>query len=709
MRKQQDPLSPGQNLVPAPFPRTAFSKLPPHAVPPAPATHPVRQPGAEHNYYFVITDRFANGDPSNDTGHIPGTRKDHGFDDTDKHFYQGGDLAGLIAEMAYIAELGTTALWLTPCFENGRTSAHENYGSSGYHGYWITNFTKIDPHLGTEADLRRLIVAAHSYGIKVFIDIVVNHTGSVITYEQDQTPYVEKSDVPYLDAQGNAFDPAELAARRAPWPTLDPKTSFPYPPIVPAADQQLKVPSWLNDPTLYHNRGISTWEGESITYGDFGRLDDVMTEHPVVVAGFIEVYKRWMDFGVDGFRIDTVKHVNIEFWQDWCAAIVQHARETGKHHFFMFGEVYSFEPAELSYFMRKSQMDSVLDFAFQNHVTAFASGAPGARLHKLFTDDAFYLTPRTSAVGLPTFLGNHDMGRIGHFLEDKDHALARVRLAHELMYVGRGQPVIYYGDEQGFTGVSGGNDKDCRQPMFATKVADYIQQSLLTGEQFGTGDHFNQQYPLYQAIAALARLRKQHAALRDGGQFERFSHPTDGLYAFSRVRREEKFEYVVASNSTTSPRTLNFLALTRQSRFVPVYGADPSSAVYSGPGGELELTVAPLSTVVLRAGTQVYAPPVPAPVGPLRYADLSGTDSSVTTGQGELTLEVDPTIWQETTFSWRPLQSQQWTVLGTAEASVPRIILDLDELPQGIPLEFAAVSVDAVGNRSAASLVLTLN
>ena len=103
-----------------------------------------------------------------------------------------------------------------------------------------------------------------------------------------------------------------------------------------------------------------------------------------------------MDFGVDGFRIDTVKHVNIEFWQDWCAAIVQHARETGKHHFFMFGEVYSFEPAELSYFMRKSQMDSVLDFAFQNHVTAFASGAPGARLHKLFDDDAFYLTPRTA-------------------------------------------------------------------------------------------------------------------------------------------------------------------------------------------------------------------------------------------------------------------------------------------------------------------------
>ena len=124
------------------------------------------------------------------------------------------------------------------------------------------------------------------------------------------------------------------------------------------------------------------------------------------------------------------KHVNIEFWQDWCAAIVQHARDTGKHHFYMFGEVYSFEPAELSYFMRKSQMDSVLDFAFQNHVTAFASGAPGARLQKLFADDAFYLTPRTSAVGLPTFLGNHDMGRIGHFLGGKDHPLDRVRLAH---------------------------------------------------------------------------------------------------------------------------------------------------------------------------------------------------------------------------------------------------------------------------------------
>lgn len=690
--------------APAPFPRTSFSKLPPHAVPPAPAADPVRQPGSEHNYYFVITDRFENGDPSNDTGHILGTRKDHGFDDTDKHFYQGGDLAGLIARLDYLAQLGTTALWITPCFENGRTRAHENYHSAGYHGYWITNFTKVDPHLGTDADLRRLIVAAHSYGIKVFIDIVVNHTGSVITYDQAQTPYLDKATVPYLDAEGNEFDPAELAARRAAWPPLDPKTSFPYPPIVPEADRNLKVPAWLNDTTLYHNRGISTWEGESITYGDFGRLDDLMTEHPTVVQGFIDVYKRWMDFGVDGFRIDTVKHVNIEFWQDWCAAIVQHARDTGKHNFYMFGEVYSFETAELSYFMRKSQMDSVLDFAFQNHVTAFASGAPGARLQQLFADDAFYLTPRTSAVGLPTFLGNHDMGRIGHFLSTKDHPLDRVRIAHELMYFGRGQPVVYYGDEQGFTGVIDGGDKDCRQPMFATKVPDYIQQTLLTGEPFGTGHHFNQEYPLFRVISELAQLRKRHTALRTGGQYERFSDPADGLYAFSRVRREEKFEYLVASNSTTTPRTLSFQALTRDARFVPVYGADPGSAFYSGSAGQIELTLAPLSTVVLRADKQVYAPATPSQVGPLRYAELPDS-----TGQSELTLTVDSGVWQETTFSWRAQQSQQWTVLGTAEATGPRIILDLDELPQGVPLEFSAVSVDALGNRSAASLILTLN
>src|SRR5665647_3548771 len=98
-------------------------------------------------------------------------------------------------------------------------------------------------------------------------------------------------------------------------------TSFPYTPKIAPADANIKVPAWLNDPTLYHNRGNSTYTGESTTYGDFSGLDDLMTENPTVVDGFVDVYDTWIDRGIDGFRIDTVKHVNLEFWQQWTTPV----------------------------------------------------------------------------------------------------------------------------------------------------------------------------------------------------------------------------------------------------------------------------------------------------------------------------------------------------------------------------------------------------
>ncbi|PHP53479.1 hypothetical protein BW737_002285 [Actinomyces ruminis] len=103
------------------------------------------------------------------------------------------------------------------------------------------------------------------------------------------------------------------------------------------------IPEALNDVTLYHNRGDSTWTGESTTMGDFQGLDDLMTENPIVEQTFEDIYTAWMDFGVDGFRIDTVKHVNYEFWQAWTAAIDAHAEATNPD-FFTFGEVYDATP-----------------------------------------------------------------------------------------------------------------------------------------------------------------------------------------------------------------------------------------------------------------------------------------------------------------------------------------------------------------------------
>src|SRR5699024_2069533 len=110
---------------------------------------PVRQAGSGEQFYFVLTDRFANGSTANDTGGLEGDRLTTGFDPTDKGFYQGGDIAGLHSKLDYIQGLGTSAIWLTPSFKNMPVQGSGDDASAGYHGYWVTDFTQIDPHLGT--------------------------------------------------------------------------------------------------------------------------------------------------------------------------------------------------------------------------------------------------------------------------------------------------------------------------------------------------------------------------------------------------------------------------------------------------------------------------------------------------------------------------------------------------------------------------------
>lgn len=170
------------------------------------AEAPYRHPGGGEVFYFVLTDRFANGDPSNDTGGIEGERLDHGFDPADKGFYQGGDIAGLHERLDYIENLGMTSIWLTPSFTNNPVQGEGGDASAGYHGYWITDFTTIDPHLGTNEELKALIEDAHSRGIKVYFDIITNHTADLIDYEEGEYGYVDQATSPYLDADGNPVD-----------------------------------------------------------------------------------------------------------------------------------------------------------------------------------------------------------------------------------------------------------------------------------------------------------------------------------------------------------------------------------------------------------------------------------------------------------------------------------------------------------------------
>ncbi|HEY3436386.1 MAG TPA: alpha-amylase family glycosyl hydrolase, partial [Actinotalea sp.] len=660
-------------------------------------TPPAREAGAGQQFYFVMTDRFANGSTANDQGGLTGDRLTTGFDPTDKGFYEGGDLAGLRSRLDYIQGLGTTAIWLTPSFLNKPVQGTGADASAGYHGYWITDFTQIDPHLGTNAELEQLIADAHNRGIKVYFDIITNHTADVIDNTQQKYDYVDQATSPYKDAQGNVFDPATYAGGDT-FPAMDPATSFPYTPVVKPEDANLKVPAWLNDVTLYHNRGNSTYTGESTTYGDFSGLDDLMTENPAVVNGFVDVYDSWVDLGIDGFRIDTVKHVNVEFWQKWTTAVLDYAHAHGKPDFFMFGEVYDADAAKTSPYVRRTDMSSVLDFSFQSAAAGFARGFSPAGLAKLYASDDLYTTPTTSASALPTFLGNHDMGRIGYFVKDSGDALGRSELAHSLMYLTRGQPVVYYGDEQGFVGNGslGGTDKDARQSLFASQVPEYTNQALLTGETAGSVDRYDTASPLYTHIAGLAELRQSTPALRDGAQIERPVTGATSVYAFSRVDRTEKVEHLVALNNAATAATVTVDTLTPGATFTSLYGG--LAPVTAGSDGTVTLTVPALSAVVLKAGAPVVAATGDQPIAlaaPGAGAALSGVSPVTATVQSDL--------WQETSFAYRVVGDTSWTPLGTAESTSPRVFHDVSGLADGTLVEYRAVSVDAAGHRVATS------
>ncbi|TGO05777.1 pullulanase-type alpha-1,6-glucosidase [Serinibacter arcticus] len=657
---------------------------------------PVRQPGAEEVFYFVMTDRFANGDTSNDTAGIAGGRLDHGFDPTDKGFYQGGDIAGLHENLDYIEDLGTTAIWLTPSFENRPVQGTGADASAGYHGYWITDFTQIDPHLGTNAELEALIDDAHERDIKVYFDIITNHTADVIDYAEGEYSYVDAATSPYTDAAGEVFDPADYAGTDD-FPALDPATSFPYTPVLAGANADAKTPDWLNDPTLYHNRGNSTWSGESVTFGDFDGLDDLMTEHPQVVDGMVDVYDAWVDLGIDGFRIDTVKHVNTEFWDVFTQAVSEHATAQGRPDFFMFGEVYDADPKLLSPYVRNTDMDSVLDFYFQQQAISFSAGNAPSTLAALFAGDDYYTTPTTSASALPTFLGNHDMGRAAYYLRQTDDPLQRTQLAHELMFLTRGQPVVYYGDEQGFVGDGdlGGKDKDARQSLFATQVPEFAEQNLVTGEVAGSVDRYDTDAPLYTAIADLSQLRTTTPALSDGAQIERLVDATNGVYAFSRVDRDERIEHLVVTNNAATARTVFVPALTSDAAFTPLFGE--TVATSSDADGLVSVSVPARSAVVLVADEEVSTPAEVSDV-----ALTAPSAGAAIDGVAPVAVAVDDS-WRETSFAWRVVGDDAWTALGTAEDTTPRVFHTTDGLADGTLVEYRAVTVDASGATSAAS------
>jgi glycosidase len=546
-----------------------------------------QRPAEDEVVYFLMPDRFENGDTANDRGGAEGDRLVTGYDPTDTGFYHGGDLKGLTARLDYIQGMGATALWIAPPFRNKWVQGPPGHESAAYHGYWITDFTRIDPHLGTNDEFRALVDAAHARGMKVYLDIVINHTADVIRYRecpQNDCGYRWKGDYPYQrrgGLQGEPINPGFIGAAGGDFSTLT-SPDYAYTPYVPAGEESTKAPAWLNDVGLYHNRGNSAWYSEARMDGDFSGLDDVFTEHPRVIQGFIDLYGSWIDdYGIDGYRIDTARHVNPEFWQAFVPAILERARAKGIPNFHIFGETYDFQSGTAAMHTIVDGLPTVLDFAYQRVVQNVVTGVqhPDA-MGYLLMEDAIYAGGASTALRLPTFTGNHDMGRIGHLIlhakPDISDAelLDRSTLAHALVLLGRGVPVIYYGDEQGFTG--DGDDRRARQDMFETRVPSYADDRRI-GSASGP---FDANADMYRRIAEMSRVRAADKRLRHGRVAVRTADQAPGILAISRL--DDDGETLVVFNTSTEARDVNVAVETGSAEWRALIGSCPARSAAPG-------------------------------------------------------------------------------------------------------------------------------
>jgi glycosidase len=658
---------------------TESSDVPPEIA--ALVTAPARNPIQDEVFYFVMPDRFANGRTDNDTGGIPGDRLDHGFDPVYKGFFHGGDLAGLKNKLDYLAEMGITAIWMTPIFKNIPVQDSGGGISAGYHGYWFVDMTQCDPHFGTNTELETLINEAHVRGIKVFFDIITNHTADILTYDEGTFVYRNRSD-------------------------------YPYP-----ADASLKVPVWLNDPIYYHNRGNSSFTGENSLYGDFFGLDDLFTEHPDVVDGMIQIYKDWITgYDIDGFRVDTVKHTNLEFWQEFMPEILAHAEAEGRAEFFVFGEVFSGNPVLLSHYTSRADFPAVLDFRFQEQVRSYASaGVNSDTMRDLFVDDDYFTDADSNVYALPTFISNHDRGRFGWFL-DVDNGgvlpdaekVARSQLATAMMFFARGVPVIYYGDEQGFIG--DGGDHDARQDMFPSQVASYNDDDLIGTSATTADENFNDTHPLYLSYSDFALLLAAHPALRNGAQLHRYSQGSVGIYAFSRIDRDEQIEYIVAFNNVNSSQTATFATDSPATTFTEIYPGT-GLPITSDADGDITVALPAVSFAVYMADAPL---PASGNVPGVAFNTLVDDQEIVLQTQEldgnevqdriEVGVSLSESKYAEVTFAMRKTGETAYTVIGVDDNAPYRVFFSLEDVPDGFNegdmLDFVGIVTDNNGNLS---------
>ncbi len=637
-----------------------------------------------------MPDRYANGDSANDTGGLKGSSNVTGYDPADPGYYHGGDLKGLTAGLARIKALGFTALWVTPVLKQDPVES----GSAAYHGYWGLDFTTVDPHLGTDQDFADLVARAHGLGLKVYLDVVANHTADKIILANGGT----YSDIPFRDCHGNFFRADRYVTAKA-FPCLAARY-MPEVPYVPPPDRHAKKPAWLNDPLNYHDRGnidFGSCSPQCFEQGDFFGLDDLFTEKPNVMKGLAQIYASWITrFHVDGFRVDTAKHVNAAFFRLWVPRIRAAAKTAGIDDFPIFGEVTLNDVVDLAPYVRNRGLPQVLDFPFQDVAAAYAAGATGSKgVGFRIQDDDYFRTGNGVDPAFPTFLGNHDMGRAAQQILAQAPGLTpaqllqHVLLGYDLLYLLRGAPVVMYGDEVGMIGTGG--DKAARQDMFPTKVSDWQTEQRVGSPPIGTGSSFDvTANPIEARLTELGKLRDEYPALSTGGSIVRLAR--NGVLVVSRIDAATGTELVAAFNNGTSAAKVTVTTATPGTAWSVV---DGSGTAAPGSGATLTLTIPAVSAILARPAGAIPRTRPPAPKLVVKPDEISGYLLLSATVAG-------PPV--SVAYAVKTATGA-WTRVGVDDAAPYRVFVDPLTYPAGRPLSVVAVARGLDGSTSVSRVV----
>lgn len=489
---------------------------------------PSPQDWRDINIYQLFTDRFADGDASNNTTSAMGINRAPWFVNNsgrsfphNRNFHHGGDWKGLKDNLDYLTGMGVNAVWISGVQMNaqGRDPRY-----TPYHMYHPTDFFNVDPAQGTFQELKDLIDACHARGIYVILDVVINHTAD-------------------LNGLANLDDDRRYWANGGPnfgWWDSNRRHAFPF-----------------NQLSHFHNNGtINNWDAFPETLrGQFRGTDDLATDSEHVTYWITEAFKNLIDAtDCDGFRVDAIKHVEYNWVKKWADDIRKHAVSKGKNDFILFGELFVYDNNALASYCREPgfSFNSALFFPMSQTIkSVFIDGQGTGQLTQALSAKSQYGEGENRLV---TFIDNHDVNRISiQNPGDTGNDIWKLRPALSFLYLAAPVPCLYYGTEHAFNQGNHWNGQNSGQlyENLPYDDADWQRETMFDrGFQPGPaqGNKLAEtNAPLYQHIASLNNARKSYPALTRGNFSERWQTGSAGPYAFSRVLQDQ--EALVALNT----------------------------------------------------------------------------------------------------------------------------------------------------------------